>query len=205
MSKLPVREPPAQKKSPVLQFVQDWLPITAVLVGALWTLYDYSTKRVEAEKAAEATRRIEAQRPFLIKKLDLYFETAQTTGRLQNLKPGTDDWTKETARFWALRWSEMEMVGNPRIREAMRLVGERIAQIEAADNKTTRHGLRWMTECLADELRFSLEESWGNAVAWEFGPFKGSASAGGLPSGCYAGTAPPKLSLPTAGDKAASR
>ncbi|WP_139486151.1 hypothetical protein [Bradyrhizobium ivorense] len=51
-------------------------------------------------------------------------------------------------------------MATPAIREAARRVGERIAEVEHNPARD-RHDLRWMVECLFDELRLSLEQSWG--------------------------------------------
>jgi hypothetical protein len=41
------------------------------------------------------TRLIEAQRPFLVKQLDLYFETAQIAGKLVSLDPASEEWRRK--------------------------------------------------------------------------------------------------------------
>jgi hypothetical protein len=52
------------------------------------------------------------------------------------------------------------MVGEPGIRNAARLVGQQITNT-VANPLQDRHSLRWAVECLADELRYSLEHTWG--------------------------------------------
>jgi hypothetical protein len=56
-------------------------------MGAIWALYTYLEQQkthqqeLERQTAKEAvTRRLEAQKPFLNKQLELYFETSQIAG-----------------------------------------------------------------------------------------------------------------------------
>jgi hypothetical protein len=118
--------------------------------------------RTYAEQEAAITRRIEAQKPFLEKRLDAYIEAIRVSSRLTelNLSIDSDDWKENAKRFWQMRWGELEMVGDPGIRNAARLVGEQLTRTVKFPEED-RHVLRWSVECLADELRFSLEHTWG--------------------------------------------
>lgn len=187
-----------------------WTVGTAVVAG-IWTSYTFQAERSEhaadarqtqinidqtranTEKTAAESRKLEAQRPFLQKKLDIYFEAAQVAGRLTDLtvSPQTPEWKDIARRFWALRWSELEMVGDAGIREAARRVAEQITEVEN-DPVRDRHDLRWMIECLSDELRFSLEHSWG------YRPDESRQTATGesvskLPKGCKSGRDKPTM------------
>jgi hypothetical protein len=152
-------------------------------------------ERIDAERNAELTRRIEAQKPFLEKKLNLFFDTIQVAARLTEwqLDPKSPKWQESARRFWELRWGELEMVGDPGIRDAARRVGQQLVEVEHNPDRD-RHDLRWMVECLADELRFALEHAWGidrNAKrATSIGP---TAEVSKLPSGCNEGPRPPTL------------
>lgn len=78
----------------------------------------------------------------------------------------------------------MRWLATPAIREAARRVGERIAEVEHNPARD-RHDLRWM-ECLSDELRLSLEQSWG----YQPGPERRTAigeKVSDLPKGCTSG------------------
>jgi hypothetical protein len=92
----------------------------------------------------------------------LYLEAAQTSSKLVewDIDPMSDEWKKSTKRFWELRWGELELAGGPAIRQAMRRLAQQIVETEY-DPKRDRHDLRWMVECLADELRISLEATIG--------------------------------------------
>lgn len=185
-----------------------WTVGTALTAG-YWTYYTYTSDkqerseaaniaernlqqtRADTERTAAETRKLEAQRPFLQKKLDIYFETAHVSGRLTeiDLSPISQEWKDNANRFWELRWSELEMVGDAGIREAARRVGEQIVEVEN-DPLRDRHDLRWMVECLSDELRLSLENS------WEYVPDLSRLTATGLPAsklpkGCTSGTDKP--------------
>lgn len=185
-----------------------WTGGTALVAG-VWTYYTFQAERTEhaadaaqqqrnidqtrasAEKTAAETRKLEAQRPFLQKKLDIYFEAAQVAGRLTDWTLSSDnpDWKENARRFWALRWSELEMVGDAGIREAARRVGEQITEAEHNPARD-RHDLRWMVECLSDELRFSLEHSWGYRPDASR-PTATGQSVSKLPTGCSSGREKP--------------
>jgi hypothetical protein len=155
--------------------------ITALAIGG-WTLASalavagFTVWKFSVEQAASAdaralteregalVRKLEAQQPFLVRRLELYLEMAKVTGNLVHpidLRTDSDVWKTNTARFWQLRWGELEAVGDAGTRNAARLVGRHIRAAEQADPAANRADLRWAIECLADELRLSLEHSWG--------------------------------------------
>ncbi|WKA29812.1 hypothetical protein [Bradyrhizobium roseum] len=183
------RPKPVETKSPVLTFVQAWVPIIAVILGGLFTTWtyvnDHRVKLVEYEK----TQKIEAQRPFLTKKMELFLETARTAGDLTAVKVGSKEWKAAKQKIYALRWGAMEMSGNPVVRLAMREVIAEVNALESAtpEDRERRHArLRNSVECLSDELRYSLEEAWGNPVE----PVEDRASSSepsrtDLPTGCW--------------------
>ena len=92
-----------------------------------------------------SARELEARRPFLTKQLETYFETAKVAGRLVNLDTATPEWQAAHDKFYRLRWSEMEIVGNPAIRQAMRRVQYALVDGEQAKwDAASQHALRWM-------------------------------------------------------------
>jgi hypothetical protein len=178
-----------------------WTFGTAAVAG-IWTYYTYFSEkqerlgaakvaqsnaeltRAQTEKIAAETRKLEAQRPFLQKKLDVYFETVQVAGRLlqKDLSPTSQEWKDDARRFKALRWGELEMVGDVGTRQAARRVVEQLDEVENNPDRD-RHDLRWMVECLSDELRFALEHSWGYLPNLNR-PTSTGGFAGKLPKGC---------------------
>jgi hypothetical protein len=205
-----------------LLFFRRWQTIIVLLIGALWTLgtglasgyftyYQFVTKhadderqaaqtqanllqtRADTENIAAETRKRESQRPFLQKQLDIYLETIQVAEKLVDIDvmPKTAAWDANARRFWQLRWGELEMVGDAGLRQAARRVGEQLIEVESDPSKP-RHDLRWMVECLADEVRLSLEHSWG----YERNRLRETAThklVSKLPSGCTSGDLKPAL------------
>ncbi|MCA1423933.1 hypothetical protein I6F21_08640 [Bradyrhizobium sp. NBAIM03] len=190
--------------------VAAWTIAGAVIAG-VWKVYEFQTEqarllseslakqaeviaeRDEARSQAALTRRIEAQKPFLQKKLDLFFETIQQAQRLTEweLDPKDETWKQATKRFWELRWGELEMVGDAGVRNAARLVGQQITETEEFPSRD-RHDLRWAVECLADELRFAIEHAWGiDRNATRESVLRGEGATGKLPNGCVAGNRDP--------------
>jgi hypothetical protein len=161
MSKLPHREIRKSSLSPtteaILSLIAGLLPAVVAVAGGLWAVHTYLAQ----ESAKVEQSRLNAQEPFLRKQLDLFFTTAEVTGQLINLKPDTPEWDAAEKRFWSLRWSEVEMAGDAGIRQAMRRVQYALVQRKTDSRELAKHKLRWMVECLADELRLSLENTWG--------------------------------------------
>ena len=125
-------EPVQTRTHKYLSILQAWLPVLTVVGGALWGLYTYLDHQKDAQRQAaiqaekdNATRRIEVRKPFLEKQLALYFETAQIAGRLATLTPESKFWPDTEGRFWALYWSELSMVEDGIVEEAMVAFGRR--------------------------------------------------------------------------------
>jgi len=88
------------------------------ICGGLW-VYTCLDHRQETDATEAVTRRVEAQKPFLSKQLDVYFETSQVTGRLSTLQIGDSDWASNELRFLELYWSRLSLVADDRVSSAM--------------------------------------------------------------------------------------
>ncbi|KAA0069965.1 hypothetical protein [Tardiphaga sp. P9-11] len=149
--------------------------------------------RKEAREEAALSRRVESQQPFLKRKLDTFFEAIQAAGKLtdNDLEPKSLKWQDAANRFWQLRWGELEMVGDPGVRDAARRVGQQIVEMEYEPSRD-RRDLRWAVECLADELRLATEHAWGiDNVSQRMTALPSQAPVSKLPSGCTLGNRPP--------------
>jgi hypothetical protein len=168
--------------------VAGWTILTAFATST-WTVFESMNKRADVQRSEALSRRLEAQKPFLQKKLDLYIETAEVSSRLVEwaADPKSSEWKKNAKRFWELRWSHLEVVGDPGVRQAMRRLGQEIIEVEH-DPAKIRHDLRWSVECLADELRESLEAAWYTGSEAETKPSNEKRLS---PSGCKRGPLPP--------------
>src|SRR5258708_25947082 len=107
------------EKSTILTFVQTWVPILAVVMGGLYGAWKYLDEKSEKTAEAEVTRRVEAQRPFLIKKMDLFFEAAQVTGNIVSVEINSDEWKAAKRKINELRCGSLELAGNPIVRKAL--------------------------------------------------------------------------------------
>jgi hypothetical protein len=179
-------------------YVKTWRTFL-ILVGAVigWLASQWWTLRTHSDEiaAGRETRRIEVQKPFLQRRLDVYFSTIEAARRLtdSNLNPDLPEWKENATRVWELRWGELEMVGDKGTRDAARRVTYKMDTVrENPTDSGARKELRWAVECLADELRLSLEKSWG------FDPSAVRQTALGrdvstLPSGCTDSGLPPSV------------
>jgi hypothetical protein len=166
---------PETNRHSILSIIQAWLPVLTVVVGAGWGLYTYldhqkEVQRDQTRQATEeaATRRIEVQKPFLEKKLTLYFEAAQIAGRLATLKPGAEAWNDTENRFWQLYWSELSMVETDAVEEAMVKVGQALTILKnSPEDKDARRALNEAIYELAHAIRDGIESAWSGDRAVE--------------------------------------
>ena len=161
---------PAGEPDAWVSLVTGVLPIVTAVGGALWGLYAYFDRQREAQEAAARqaahdgqARLIEAQRPFLIKQLDLYFETAQIAGKLVSLDPASEEWQASERRYWALYWSELSMVEHKLVETAMSKFGTALEKFKAAP-EANETALKNACYRLAHAIRSGIEEAWGVAA-----------------------------------------
>jgi hypothetical protein len=109
---------------------------------------------LQSQREAATARVVESQKPFLERKLSLFFEAIKVAGALTDpeLDPATSTWKTAAQRFWELRWAELEMVGDPGIRDAARRVGQQIVETQYIPERN-RHDLRWAVECLVSSVQ----------------------------------------------------
>lgn len=156
----PPRSDSAEPRKPnILILVMWWFPIFAALMTAGWTVKTYRDTQIKEQE----TRIMEARKPYLTKRLDLFFDASRVAGELaaHSVNFGSEEWRKAELRFWALRWSELEMVGTPEIRNWMRELQKAIVELkEDSSNENLQHNVRWKAECVADALRKTLDLDW---------------------------------------------
>lgn len=165
----------------IVVFLAWWLPVMGTLATGVWTIKTYVDAQVkderkaleEKEKAQEErikayeARILEARKPYLAKRLDLFFEASRVGGALATYSENIEapEWKAAELRFWALRWSELEMVGNPVLRERLRDLQKSIVALKKEPtNKDKKHNVRWKAECVADELRYTLDADWSKPI-----------------------------------------
>jgi hypothetical protein len=165
------KDPLSPRTKAVLALIQGLLPAMTAIVGALWIAGTYlHDQRVRAandegtQTQQSQIRLLEAQKAFLQEKLRVFVEAANVAGKIVSTEPDSAEWDPLWKRFWSLRWSEMEMVGNPKIRQRMRAVADAMskrheAALKHQPDEGRAHYLRWMVECLADELRRDTERA----------------------------------------------
>jgi hypothetical protein len=120
-------------------------------------------RRAEAEKQVEV-RLFEARRPFIAQQLALYLETAQVAGKLVSMSdPKSSEWDKNFQRYEQLYWTELSMVEDDGVKEAMqffavllRWINEHKPPVPGKENEE----LKQRAYRLARALRASIEMSW---------------------------------------------
>src|SRR5438105_9124533 len=156
-------EPPAEPRQPlspktqaILALVQGLLPAMTAIIGGLWVAFTYIENQHKAQVQNEIqagreaiARSVEARKPFLTKKHELYFETMRLAGLLTYVHPSTPQWTDTVSRFLGLRYSDMQMVGNASTRARMRMVLFKVYDFQANPTEDAGWKLRGAIECLA--------------------------------------------------------
>lgn len=167
-----------------LAVVKEWLPVLTVVGGALWGLFTYIDHQKAADKQAQqnqedaarqaraqsdrdsATRRIEAQKPFLQKQLDLYYETVQVAGKLVALKGGDPEWQSARLRFSMLYWSELALVESGRVAAAMIGLRKALEDLESKpDDVGNIVSLRNASLELSHAIRDDIKDLWNTGAS----------------------------------------
>jgi hypothetical protein len=102
-----------------------------VTIGAfVWAVFTYTRGQEAAQKAEQirqkrdnATRLLEARKPFLNLQLETYCETAKVIGQIVTLTPELDSerdkWVQAEKRFWQLFYAELSLVEDKTVKEKM--------------------------------------------------------------------------------------
>lgn len=115
----PKKEPLSPRTQAVLALVQGLLPALTAIIGGLWIAGTYlNDQRINAHKEA-ISRLIEAQRPFLERQLKMYVEATEVVGKMVTITPSSTEWDGLERRFWELYWTELTMVEDKMVEEAM--------------------------------------------------------------------------------------
>src|SRR5262249_1724903 len=162
-----------------LDSLKAWWPFITGIAVAAWIAFTWVSeqrkssidRRAEAEKEAEV-RLFEARKPFIAKQFELYVETAQVAGKLVSLVDSTaPDWDKFFRRYEQLYWTELSMVEDDGVKEAMQSFADLLRSVNAWRSSSRPpqersvpneeiDDLRQRSYRLARALRASVEKSW---------------------------------------------
>jgi hypothetical protein len=140
-----------------LKFITDISPfgtVLATVAGAVWVALTY----FRSQKDAAIARLFESRRPFLDLQLKLYTETAQIAGKLAVADIGKEEFQKALYRFWELYWSELAVVEDTKVEQAMHNVGEALGKMQ---NGEPRKVLEDAVLDLAHALHNGIVTEWG--------------------------------------------
>lgn len=170
----------------LLDVIKAWLPVLTVVVAGVWSVYTYVSEQKRAETArleqartiedqrqrqqrdAEqarldqaqkeaATRRIEAQKPFLELQFKTYLRTTELAGKIIQLKPGTPEYAALRNDFSRLYWTELALVESMEVARAMIVLETALTKYE---NDGTGEGLHSAAIGLAHAIRDSIRTGW---------------------------------------------
>ena len=178
MSETKENDPLSPITKAVLALIQGLLPAMTAIIGGLWVVVTYldhereiQNEAIRRDNIAANTGRVESQRPFLEKQLALYFETAQVAGKLVVLTPDDMGWDDAERRFWMLYWSELSMVEDRIVEEAMVAFSKTLYDYTAVRKMMKEHNhpfveiehkrsLNGASLELAHAIRKSIESAW---------------------------------------------
>jgi hypothetical protein len=108
---------------------------------------------------------LEARKPFIDKQLELYIRTAKVAGALVSVNTGIPraEWMKTFREFEELYWTELSMVEDERVKQAMQDLYPRLKW--ARDQAEVVPEEKWLaiqqsSYRLAKALRSSIEATW---------------------------------------------
>ncbi len=174
MNKIPVQT--QQMLSPftsaILALIQGLLPAMTAIVGGIWVAYTYldhqKEARIEQEeqtKRENTARLLEARKPFIDKQLELYLRTAKVAGALVSVNTDIPraEWMKTFREFEELYWTELSMVEDEQVKQAMQDLYPRLKW--ARDQAEVVPEDKWLSiqessYRLAKALRSSIEATW---------------------------------------------
>jgi hypothetical protein len=169
-----------------LNVIKAWLPVLTVVGAAVWSVYTYvgeqkraETARLEQARTIEdqrqrqqrdaeqarldqvekeaATRRIEAQKPFLELQFKTYLRTTELVGKIIHLKPNTPEYAAHRTDFSRLYWAELALVESVEVARAMVVLEGALIKYE---NDVTSGGLHSAAIELAHAIRDSIRSGW---------------------------------------------
>jgi hypothetical protein len=142
-----------------IQLIRDLAPFGTLLTtigGAVWVVLRY----IRGQRDTYAIRLFESRKPFLELQLKLYVETAQVASKLAVPSLNPEEWNKSVYRFWELYWSELAVVEDERVSNAMERVGEALGELQ----KGAPNARQLLEACvldLAHALRDGMQREWG--------------------------------------------
>jgi hypothetical protein len=155
-----------------LDFLKAWMPVAVVVAGGLWAVFTFvdsqadqaRERELNAAKEARAAL-VQARRPFLERKMALFFEASKLAGTLSRTPVGTKDWQAAEARFWTLYWGEMSIVEEGAVEDRMKKFGDALNAHKELRDADTAKDLQLASYRLAHALRDELAADWGDATA----------------------------------------
>jgi hypothetical protein len=135
-----------------------WLALVAPIVAAFG--FFLAVLKYFNDRTAERERRLfEANKPFLDRQLELYFEAVRTARTIATSGDPAAV-AAATTRFWELYWGDLALVEDEDVEGAM------VCFCEALENSAPAAELKHCSLALAHVCRESLAKSW-KAPAWK--------------------------------------
>jgi hypothetical protein len=126
------------------------LTAIAIILGGGWTVYQY----LDGRSYQLTTARIEAQKPFLDKRLQLYIAVTSAAATIATSK-NENDVAKAKEQFWNLYWGPLILVDDRTIEHSMQQFGDCVQ-----DNKKCDAALVELSRGLALSCNRSLTHDW---------------------------------------------
>jgi hypothetical protein len=158
----------------VLELLKALVPALVAIGGGLWVAFTYveNQKQAREQEATQAkkdndTRLIEAQKPFASIQLELFMEAGKVVGQLATFDKANDKWTENAewngyyTRFYQLFYTELSIVEDQEIKEAMQNFSAQLQTVLKDPHKMDEDAkLKQLAYQLARHIRASIEKTW---------------------------------------------
>jgi hypothetical protein len=156
------------------ELLKSLVPALTAIIGGLWVAYTYVENQRQAREQEVAqsrkdniTRLIEAQKPFASVQLQLFMEAGKVAGQLATFDKTGERWSENSewkgyyTRFYQLFYTELSIVEDQQIKEAMQNFSAQLQKITREAYKVDEDDkLKQLAYQLARHIRASIEETW---------------------------------------------
>lgn len=150
----------SQQPTLLLTIIKDWLPVATVVGSALFGLYSYLEQKSQQADKDRTARLIEVQKPYIERRIKIYFATVQVAGKLASLEKSQGEWQQAKLRYMQLFWSELAFVASDQVVIAMNVFRNALTDYEGDFSEAHHLDLGKAAHSLSKNIRDDIKKSW---------------------------------------------
>jgi hypothetical protein len=128
-------------------------------VSGIWVMVSYWN-----------STRLDYQKSFNDKQLDVILSTAQTVGELVGASD-ENEWSKAKARFWELYWGRLVLFENDDVITSMVTLGNAMKSVSFTDRETLRGESYGVSRALQNFLKTKNDNDWKISIGTTLNKF----------------------------------